>query len=42
MVDAFFSYKFNRFVNKIDVSVKKMRGEVVCDSEIINADLLEP
>ena len=26
MVDAFFSYKFNRYNNKIDVVVKKMRG----------------
>ena len=42
MVDGFFSYKMNRYKNKIDIAMKKMRGQVVCDSDIIMADLLEP
>lgn len=42
MVDDFFSYKFSRYRNKLDLAVKKMKGQVVCDSDIIMADLLEP
>ncbi len=42
MVDGFFSYKVNRYKNKIDNAVRKMKGEPVIDSEIIMADLLEP
>ena len=42
MVDGFFSYKFNRYKNKIDLAIKKMRGQVVCDSEIIMSDMIDP
>lgn len=42
MVDGFVSYKFNRYRNKIEVAVKKIKGEVVCDSDIIMSDILEP
>lgn len=42
MVDGYFNYKFNRYKNKIEVAVKKIKGEVVCDSDIIMADLMEP
>jgi hypothetical protein len=42
MVDAFVSYKLNRFKTKVDVAFKKIRGEVVCDSDVIMTDLLEP
>jgi hypothetical protein len=42
MVDGYFSYKFNRYKNKIEYAVKKIRGEVICDSDIIMADLMEP
>jgi hypothetical protein len=42
MVDGFVSYKINRYRTKLDHAVKRMRGEVVCDSDIIMADLLEP
>jgi len=42
MVDGFVSYKINRYRTKLDHAVKRMKGEVVCDSDIIMADLLEP
>jgi hypothetical protein len=42
VLGGFVNYKINWYRNKIDVGVKKMRGEVVCDSDIIMADLLEP
>lgn len=42
MVDGFVSYKINRYKAKLDIAVKKMRGQVVCDSDIIMTDLLEP
>lgn len=42
MVDGVFSYKFNRYRNKLDIAMKRLRGQVVCDSDIIMADLLEP
>jgi hypothetical protein len=42
MVDGYLNYKINRYKNKLEVAVKKIKGEVVCDSDIINADLLEP
>lgn len=41
MVDGFVNYKLSRFKNKIEVAIKKARGDVVCDSEILNEDLLE-
>jgi inhibitor of KinA sporulation pathway (predicted exonuclease) len=42
MIDGFFSYKVNKYINKADNAFKRMRGEVVCESDIIMADLLEP
>ncbi|TNV84945.1 hypothetical protein FGO68_gene6042 [Halteria grandinella] len=42
MVDGFVSYKLSRYRNKFDLAVRKMKGQVVCDSDIIMADLLEP
>ena len=42
MVDGFVSYKINRYRAKLDHAVKRMKGEMVCDSDIIMADLLEP
>jgi hypothetical protein len=42
LVDGFFSYKLNRYKNRFEVAVKKIKGEVICDSDIIMADLLEP
>lgn len=42
VLGGFVNYKINWYRNKIDVGVKKMRGEIVCDSDIIMADLLEP
>ena len=42
MLGGFVQYKINWYRNRIDMGVKKMRGEVVCDSDIIMADLLEP
>jgi hypothetical protein len=42
VLGGFVHYKINWYRNKIDVGVKKMRGEIVCDSDIIMADLLEP
>ncbi len=42
IVDGFVSYKFNRYKNKLEFAVKRMRGQAVCESDIIMADLLEP
>ena len=42
VLGGFVHYKINWYKNKIDVGVKRMRGETVCDSDIIMADLLEP
>ena len=42
MVDGFFSYKINRYKNKLDFAFKRISGQMVCDSDIIMADLLEP
>ncbi len=42
IVDGFFQYKINRYKNRIDLAMKRMRGQTVCDSDIIMADLLEP
>lgn len=42
IVDGFFSYKVNRYMNKIDTAVRKIKGQPVLDSDIIMADLLEP
>jgi hypothetical protein len=37
-VDGFVNYKINRYKNKLVGAVKKMKGEMVCDSDIINED----
>lgn len=42
MVDGFFSYKLNRYKNKIDLTLRRMRGQIVCESDIIMSDILEP
>ena len=42
IVDGYVNYKINRYRTKIDMAFKKLRGEVVCDSDIIMQDLLEP
>ncbi|CDW84414.1 UNKNOWN [Stylonychia lemnae] len=40
-IDGFVNYKINRYKNKLVGAVKKMKGDIVCDSEIINDDQLE-
>jgi hypothetical protein len=35
VLDGFVNYKFNRYMNKIGIAVKKMKGEVTCDSDIL-------
>lgn len=42
LVDDFFSYKVNKVKRKIDNAVRRFKGDVVCSSDIIMADLLEP
>lgn len=42
MVDGFVSYKLSRARSKFDHAVRKMKGEVICDSDIIMAGLYEP
>jgi hypothetical protein len=42
IIDEYVNYKFIRYVDKLDRYFKKIRGEVYCDSEIINQDVLEP
>lgn len=42
IIDGFVNYKLNRYKNKLDTVVRKIKGEVVCDSEIIMEDLLDP
>ena len=41
MIDSFVSYKFNRFKVKLESAVKKMKGEMICDSELVTQDLLD-
>lgn len=42
VVDGFVSYKINKYKSWMDNTVKKFRGELACESDIIMADLLEP
>ena len=42
MIDSFVSYKFNRYKTKLESAVKRMKGEMICDSELVTQDLLEP
>jgi hypothetical protein len=42
MVDGYFSYKFNRYKARLDIAVKKMTGQVVCDSDIIMPEEIHP
>lgn len=41
MVDGFLNYKINRYKNKLEVAVKRIKGDVVCESDILNEDLLD-
>jgi hypothetical protein len=40
MVDGFLNYKINRYKNKLVVALKKIKGDVVCDSDILGEDML--
>ena len=40
-LDGFVNYKINRYKNKIAGAVKKIKGETLCDSAIINEDNFE-
>ena len=42
LVDDFVFYKINRYKTKIESAVKKIRGDMTCDSEILGSDILEP
>ena len=42
IIDGFVNYKLNRYKSKLDNVVKKIKGEVVCNSDIIMEDILEP
>jgi hypothetical protein len=41
MVDGFVYYKFNRYKNRIESAVKKIKGETTYESEIFRNDLME-
>ena len=41
MVDGFMYYKYNRYKNKIESAVKKIKGETTFESEIFRNDLME-
>ena len=40
VLDGFVYYKINRYKNKIENAVKKIKGEMTCDSDILNEDML--
>lgn len=40
-VDSFINYKMNRYKDKITTAVKRIKGDPVYDSELINEDALE-
>ena len=40
MIDRFVNYKINRYINKIGRVVKIIKGDTVCDSDIIMDDIL--
>jgi hypothetical protein len=42
MVDGFVSYKLSKCRSKFDYAVQKMKGQIVCDSDMIMAGLFEP
>jgi hypothetical protein len=42
MVDGFLNYKINRYKNRLVVALKKIKGDVVCDSDILGEDMLQP
>lgn len=52
MIDSFLSYKFNRYKAKIgkilvvdfvlENAVRRIKGDVVVESELVTSDLLEP
>lgn len=41
MIDSFLIYKFNRYKTKMEQAVKKIKGEMVIESELITTDLLD-
>jgi hypothetical protein len=41
MIDSFLSYKFNRYKTKLESTVKRIKGEMVLESELITTDLLD-
>lgn len=42
MFESFLGYKINRYKNVLDRAVRKMKGEVTCESEILTEDCLTP
>lgn len=35
IIDGYFNYKLNRWKTKVDTTIKRIKGEVTCDSDII-------
>ena len=35
IIDGFVNYKLNRYKTRLDTVVRKIKGEVICDSEIL-------
>lgn len=42
MVDGYVSYKLNSYKTKLDFAMKRMTGQVVCDSDIIMPEEIHP
>lgn len=42
IIDGFVNYKINRYKSKLDTVVRRIKGEVICDSDIIQEDQLQP
>lgn len=42
MVDSFVNYKLSKCMSKFDNAVQKMKSQIVCDSDMIMAGLIEP
>lgn len=40
MVDVYLNYKINRYKNKVHSTIKKYKGDLVCESDILNDDFL--
>ena len=41
MIDSYASCKFNIYMTKLESAFKRVKGEVVCEDEMITSDLLD-